>query len=120
MSLTTKLRRTSKRLADKFGATLVLTYVSAPTLDAATGIVTTTETTATVRGIVENYSEFDLLTDPAIEAGDLKVTISAQGITEPAPEDRVTIDSVEYDVIDVTHHESGTTDVMYELQVRRP
>ncbi len=118
MSLATSLRRVGGTLIRKFGASVTLTYVTGPTLDAATGDVTNTESAVTVRGVVTEYTEHEVTDE--IQVGDLKLTISAQNLaTIPAPMDRVTLDSEEYEVLDVDEVEVGTTDVLYELQIRR-
>lgn len=111
------MRGLAKTLATTFGTDVTITYVTAGTFNPTTQTATPSTTTDSVPAVI---SSFDLLeVSGLVEAGDVKVDIPAQGITEPKVDDRVTIGSDVFQVISVRTSYSGEQAALYELQVRR-
>jgi hypothetical protein len=111
------MRPAADRLLGMFGDDVTITYKSGGTYDPATGITAPTETTATVKAHIEQWAvtEFGQL----VERKGLKVMIPALGETLPRPDDTVTVDGQEYEVVRVRSSYSGFLAAYYEIMVAR-
>ena len=90
------------------------------TYDPATSQAMPTPTDRVIKGIVEPYRGQRLIAG-LVEAGDLKVTCAAEsfeGLKDPSPEDIMTIDDKDFNVINVLPTYSGELVAIYEFQVR--
>ena len=107
----------ARSLSTAFGTDVTITYVTAGSFNPATQTATPSTSTSSVPAVI---STFDLLeVSGLVEAGDVKVDVPAQGVTEPKSDDTVTIGSDVYQVISVRTTYSGDQAALYELQVRR-
>ena len=101
----------------KFGKRLTLTRVTEGTYNPATSSTTNTTASETVYGVVEEYTPKEFAAG-MVAVGDKKVTLAAQGITEPSLADKVTVGSKVYNVVAVGTIFSGDNAALYILQVR--
>lgn len=108
------------RLIDTFGGSVVVTIPGFRSYDPVVGeSPVTADTTQTVKGVVEQYSERLTAGNDTIRPGDQRVTIKAAGLTRvPQPGDAVTVNGVRHDVVQVTSIVSGDNVAAYTLQVR--
>lgn len=119
MTLDIRARATADRLIGKFGKQVTLTRVTEGTYNPDTGELSGgSTTTQTVVALVKDFNGIEILTG-AIQAGDRKVSIAALNATEPQIGDKMTIDSLDYNVLSVKSIWSGEKTAVYELQVRK-
>jgi|GEM_PF-1549567 len=105
------------QLIRQFGEPATLTYVTRGSYDPATGTATKTSSAVEVSALVEHYRTHEL--GGTIQAGDLKVIVPAKDLTKPETDDRFTIGSRTYQVVNVKPVYSGELVAIYQLQVRR-
>ena len=87
------------------GGDVTIRFVSGGTYNATTGSVTETES--------------DTDTNELIQAGDKKLLISAEDVTSaPETKDRVVINSIVYQIIQVDKEELNCVDIAYTLYLR--
>lgn len=116
MTIAKALRRIGSSLAAK-AESVVITYRTPTAYTPGTGLTATTESSTTGGAVVEEYSWNEI--GSLVEAGDLKVTISAKDFALPSPEDLVTIDGVPYEIVLAEQLSWGLDAVAYTLQARR-
>lgn len=118
-ALDTKARATAVRLLNKYGKSVSHTIVTEGTYDPITGDVSGGSTTVGVpKAIIEDFNGTDYASG-LVEKGDRKLTIAAQGNTEPKPNDSFTVGSDVYTVIAVETVWSGEQAALYISQVRK-
>lgn len=104
-------------ITDK-GQSVILTRNTPGTFDPATGTVTGDSTAdEIINAVVTDYRE-DQIDDAAIKRGDKLLLISAKQAA-PEMDDSITIDSLEYQIVDINTVSPGGTDILYKVQVRR-
>ena len=121
-ALDTRFRSLATKLINKYGKSITLTSVTTGTYNPATGSVTNTTSSATVKAIVEDYSYQDSgsgFTEGLIKVGDKKFTVAAIDLSSaPKPGDTITLGSSAYSVIRVIETWSGEQIASYEIQGR--
>lgn len=121
-ALDTRFRSLATKLINKYGKSITLTSVTTGTYNPATGSVTNTTSSATVKAIVEDYSYQDSgsgFTEGLIKVGDKKFTVAAIDLSSaPKPGDTITLGSSTYSVIRVIETWSGEQIASYEIQGR--
>lgn len=116
MSIANTLRRVGSRLAAK-AESVTVTYNTAAAYAPSTGLTAPTSSTTTAGAVVEEYDANEV--GSLIEAGDLKVTLSAHDFVVPQPDDTITIDNTVYQVVAVDTLSWGLDSVAYTVQARR-
>jgi len=111
------IRPVALKVIQRFGKSFTLVYSTRGAYDPATGTAAATETTKSVKGIVEEYSQSEI--GGVVQAGDVKITIPAEGLTEPQSDDRLRDGTDEYQVVHVEPIGSVTAPVLYQIQARR-
>ena len=110
-------RGLARALHTTLGTNVTITYVTAGTFDPATQMATPSTSTASVPAVVSSFRVAEV--GGLVEAGDVMVSVPAQGVTEPKQDDRVTIGSNVFQIVRVTTQYSGDQAALYELQARR-
>lgn len=115
-----RAQKTAKRLIDKHGTCITLRTTSAPQYDPVTGQQSVTKTDASMRAVVEAYSQRDIQSAPSIIAtGDIKVTIAGAGNQSPKAGDYVALSGVEMVVLSVQTEFAGGLSILHFLQCRK-
>ena len=119
-ALDTRFRSLATKIINKYGKSITLTSVTTGTYNPATGSVTNTTSSATVKAIVEDYSYQDSgFTEGLIKVGDKKFTVAAIDLSSaPKPGDTITLGSSTYSVIRVIETWSGEQIASYEIHGR--
>lgn len=110
------LKRTATRLLDKFGRTMSIRRTSLTGSDPWNPSATTADTD--FRGVVSDYEAKDI-DGVAVLMTDKRVLADPALSVAPTVGDKVVIDTLVYQVVNVTTHSPGPTTVLYELQIRR-
>ena len=112
-------RATADRLIRSFGQSATLNHTSSAAGANPWDPPVVTTTAITVYVVAESYR--DALVDGAtIKAGDVKVTLSALGLSVvPLIEDTLTLGSDVYSFVDIKPLSPGGTVVLYEIQARK-
>ena len=104
-------------LIKEFGEAITVTKTAQGAYDPSTGTMGTgATTTVTGYGVPQNYTARDKDLE-SIEEGDVRLFINAVS-TAPERGDTVTLDSVDYRVMEVTKYAINSSNVLYELQLR--
>lgn len=117
-ALDRKFRSLATRLIAKNGKGVTYTSISNGSYNAADGSVTNTETTATIKAIIEDLGSQSGKESWQVQAGDKKFTIAAESLQSPKKGDKITLDGVVYSVVDVKEIWSGEQIAVYEIQGR--
>ena len=111
------LRAVSKTILDTFGTSLTVTQVVESSYDPEDGNWTETTTSVTVYGRLDEHMAHELTDD--IRATDQKLTVPAIDMTfEPSVNDRVTVGSDVYSVVNVRKTLATDSAAIYELAIR--
>ena len=118
MSLSRSLQKVASRVVSKFGADVVVRYISPGGYNPATGSIRTDNTTdVTVRAVLEtvdleNVNEF-------VQAGDKRLIVAAADLpSAPTPKDVVLIRTVVHQIVQVDTTEPSQEAVVYEMILR--
>ena len=104
-------------LLDKFGKSITLTVVTDDgTLNPDTGEPTITETPQTVKAKLEPYTD-KRIDGEYIQVGDIKVIMKAT--VTPTRDDFFTIDSVKYEIINISTEYAVEDQIIHTVQARR-
>ena len=104
-------------LITKFGVAVTFTRPTTGAFDPILGDAAGSPTTYTGIGAKFNYKAREI-NGTLIQAGDIKLICNALA-TAPAIDDRVTLDGVDYRIINITSVKPADTIVAYFLQVRK-
>lgn len=102
-------------LLTKFGQSLTLKSYVSEAYNPALGDNVITYTSVPVNAVIESYKAMEVM--GRVQADDLKVTIENAG-TVPTIKDKLTIDTIDYDVVYVEKVILQGSAVIYTLQVR--
>ena len=117
MELPKSLQSVADKVVNKFGADVTIRYVSAGAYSTATGTVAETTSDVATKGILGNINAREV--NGLIEARDKRLTIAAENLaTTPKTKDRVVINSVVHQIINVSTQEQENTPLTYELVLR--
>ena len=118
-ALDLRARASAVRLLLKYGKQVTLTIVTEGTYNPTTGDMSgASTTTQTPNALIEDFPGVDYV-NGLVEKGDKRITIAADGYTEPKPNDTFTVDSLVYKVISVSTVWSGEQAALYASQVRK-
>lgn len=117
-----RFRPLATNLIAKYGKSVTYTSVSSGSYNTATGEAANTESTSTIKAIVEDYGSLKQSSgfeSGHILAGDKKFTIAAQSFSSsPKETDKITVDGITYMAIRVIETWSGEQIASYEIQGR--
>lgn len=117
MSLDTALRNLAQRAVHGMGTSVTLKRVTVGAYSTTAGTVATTEQSQTLTGRLDEYTDREI--QGTIKTGDRKVLIAALDLTwAPAVKDKVTLEGVDLDVVNVKRDMAASLPVLYTLQVR--
>ena len=117
MALALPLRKVASKLMAKFGGTATIQRVTVGSYNTATGTAPETTTDTSVRGVLQGVSLREV--NDLIQASDKRLIIAAADITNtPTTADRVIINNVAHQVIQVTTIEQDNTPITHELVLR--
>lgn len=112
------LATVAKTLVSQFGKTLTLNRISSFVYDVSSGRANATETQETFKGAVSEYNGREI-NNSGIQIGDKKILAAAQGFTEPAIGDEVTIDGETFAILSVQKGYASSTVATYTIQARK-
>ena len=112
------LAATAATLIQDNGQAVTFTYETGEAINPATGVVTTpaSETEVSGYGVSLNFMASEI-NGTTVIAGDMKLICNAVA-TKPQAGWKVTVDSVDYRVMDVKTLSPAGTDVIYTCQIR--
>lgn len=117
MALADSLRKVANKAITKFGGDVTIRFVTAGVYNTTTGQVAETESDTVTKGVVENVSDREV--DELIKTNDKRLTVAASSLdSAPGTKDRVVIDSVVYQIIQVNTTEQDNKAITYELILR--
>lgn len=118
-ALDTKARATAVRLLNKYGKAVSHSIIVEGTYNPITGDVSGGYSTVDVpKAIIEDFNGTDYVSG-LVERGDRKLTIAAQGNSEPKPNDQFVVGTDTYTVVAVETVWSGEQAALYISQVRK-
>lgn len=119
MSFYEDMRDVATDLIGDFGASLSVERDSEGAYDPATGVTSDSTTTFTSKGIVSSFSNSEI-DGTNIKVGDLSVFVKSKPSGwVPEIRDKVTINGVEYFIVNVQPLSPGGTDLAYQIQIRK-
>ena len=80
MALANSLRKVASKAISRFGGTVSVTFVTAGAYDTSSGTITTSSSSETVKGVLEDVNQRDV--NELVRAGDKRLTVAAQDLTE--------------------------------------
>tara|TARA_R100001086_G_scaffold211418_2_gene127385 strand:- start:1619 stop:1975 length:357 start_codon:yes stop_codon:yes gene_type:complete len=111
------LQKAVSQVTNELGGDVTIRYVTAGNYDAATGLVAETTSDVATKGILENISAREV--NGLIETSDKRLTVAAKDLTTtPKTKDRVVINSVVHQIINVNTQEQENSPLIYELVLR--
>jgi len=119
-ALDDKLIPKAKTLCEKYGKSMVYTYLTTNTYDPTDGDVTQVEATSTVKSTPPmDYTE--MYPDGGIEDQEMLVTfLPAENLVfTPAKAQKVTFDSEDWRIVKIKRHYTGESVALYELHLRK-
>lgn len=117
MSLATSLRSAASKLIGKFGGDIVLRTISNGAYNATSGTIVENITDTPIRGVLGEINNREV--GGLVLASDKKLTIAAADVAAaPTIQDRVVVNSVVHQVIQVVIVEQDNEPITYELLLR--
>jgi hypothetical protein len=117
MALASSLKKAAGKVLSSVGGDVTIRRITTGSYNTTTGAIAETASDTTVKGFVEGVSDRE--TNELIQSNDRRVTIAASSVTNvPTTADRVVIDSVSYQIIQVKTVEQANTAITYELILR--
>jgi len=117
MPLSSSLRKVANKVVSKFGGDVTVRIVAGGSYNTTTGAITETESDTTVKGVLSDVSLKEA--NELIQAGDKRLLIAAAAVTTaPETKDRIVINSVVHQIIQVNVTEQANSAIVYELILR--
>jgi hypothetical protein len=117
MALAGPLRKAASKLMARFGGTAIIRTVDNGIYNAVGGTISEVITDVTVRGVLQDVNLREV--NDLIQAGDKRLLIAAADTASaPTNADRVIIEGITYQVIQVQTTEQDNTPITYELILR--
>ena len=107
----------AEELLEEFGQAVTIAHVTSGEYDIETGTVTKSSATENGFGVVGNYTNSSI-DGTLILRGDKRLLLSADGVTEPKPQDLVGINGVTHTVINCEPLSPAGTVLIYKCQLR--
>ena len=117
MALADSLQIVASKVITRFGGEVKVRYISTEGYDIATGTIRESDTYVSTKGIVEDVTSREV--NELIQAGDKRLTIAALDLSvAPQVKDRITIEGVMHQVIEIRKQEQDNKPITYELILR--
>ena len=117
MSLSKALEKVADTVIGKLGGDVTVRYVAAGSYDTSDGTISETETDSEVKGVVVDVNVREA--NELVQAGDKRLTVGAKELASaPETKDRVVINSIVYQIIQVETIEQAGDAIIYELILR--
>jgi len=117
MPLADSLQKVASKLVTVFGSDVKVRYISTEGYDAVTGTIRESDSYVNTKGIVEGVTSREV--NELIQSGDKRLIIAALGLSVvPQVKDRITIEGVMHEVIEIRKQEQDNKPITYELILR--
>lgn len=117
MALADSLQKVASKLVTRFGGDIKVRYISTEGYDTATGTIRESDTYVSAKGIVEDVASREA--NELVQSGDKRLTIAALDLSvAPQVKDRITIEGVMHEVIEIKKQEQDNKPITYELILR--
>tara|TARA_R100001510_G_C7536464_1_gene125783 strand:+ start:52 stop:408 length:357 start_codon:yes stop_codon:yes gene_type:complete len=117
MALADALGKAAANAVKSLGADVTIRYVSAGTYNTTTGLSAETTADTSVKGVVEAITRSEV--NDLVQATDKRLIVAASDLdTAPGTKDRVVIESVVYQIIQVLTNEQDNTAITHEMVLR--
>jgi hypothetical protein len=117
MALASSLQKTASKLVSKFGGTVAIITVSTGAYNTATGAITETTTTLTIKGVLDAVSSREV--SDLVQATDKRLTVAAVDLKAvPTTTDRVTIGGIVHQIIAIEKVEQDNQAIIYTFTLR--
>jgi hypothetical protein len=117
MALANPLRKVATKLMAKFGGNATLVRVSVGAYNPTTGSNSETTVSTELRGVLQDVNLREV--NDLIQSGDKRLLVAAADAgASPSNADRVIIEGITYQVIQVQTIEQDNTAITYELILR--
>lgn len=117
MSLAVPLRKVASKLMLRFGGEVTMRSIQTGVYNAVSGTVVETTTDTTIRGVLESVNLREV--NDLIQAGDKRLIVAAADTASvPTTTDRVVIETVVHQVIQVVTIKQDNEPITYELILR--
>ena len=111
------LRNVSSKVLGKLGGDVTFKRITHGSYDTATGSVSESITSTTIKGILQNVNQREI--NDLIKENDKILTIAAKDLEQtPTTSDRVLIASIEYQIIRINTDENDNENIKYEIYLR--
>ena len=112
-----ELAETALELLTEFGQAVTINRETSSSFDPTLGIDTTASSSFTGKGAAFEYKAMQI-DGTIVQAGDIQLYLNATA-TVPLIDDRITIDSATYQVMNVEQINPAGTPVLYIIQLRK-
>lgn len=117
MALADSLGKVATNVLKALGADVTIRFVTAGAYNTTTGTVTETTSDTAIKGVVDVISVREV--NDLIKTTDKRLIISADDVASaPSTKDRVVINSVEYQIIQVNTIDQDNTAITHEMILR--
>jgi len=117
MSFYSEVAELALEVLTEFGQTITVNRETSSSFDPVLGIDTTVSSSFTGKGAAFEYKATEI-DGTVVQAGDIQLYLNATS-TAPLIDDRITIDSNVYEVMNVEQINPAGTPVLYILQLRK-
>ena len=118
MGFADSLRSVASSVYAKFGTSVTVSIISHTTYDTSSGKVLTAISEASVKAIISDVTEKNEK-DTLLKVGDKKVKVAAADVTtKPSTKDRVKVNNVVLEIVDIRTTELEGKDITYEIYCR--
>lgn len=123
MTFYSEMAAVADELLAEFGVACTVSYVTVGAYNPATGSASTSTSTKTAQGYVDDYADKDI-DGTKIKVGDRRVYLSVLdtagvAIAKPGTTDKLTISQIDYSVVNAKAIPGAGTASLYDVQVRR-
>lgn len=119
MSFYDALVKAADKLIVSKGQSITFTQVTEGVYDPATSEATNTETNYTVKGVLLPYKVQAIASSDLIQQGDMKLLVQPTGAPLAKPQDKVTVNSELYVIVNVKPLYPNGQLLLQEWQIRR-
>lgn len=117
MTLSTPLRKVASKLMAKLGGEVTIRTVTTGAYNTTTGAIAETTSDNQIRGVLDAVNAREV--NELVQAGDKKLLVAATDLAGvPTTVDKVLINSVVHQIIQVTTIEQDNQPITYELILR--
>lgn len=119
MTLDAKMRSLATNLLQAYGKAVTFKRITQGSYNPATGSVTTTTTTSTVYTILQNPDDTQLASGQYRVDQVIAMLSAAELGFEPTPNDKISIDGVDWNISKVSFTSSGEQNALYHCIINK-